>query len=155
MKEDSFNKLKKIPGFKSSGLSISISTSNGEKPEIKVQGFGPQFQNMSREVSQNKEEKPVKIPKHGITEERIKSMAKLPREEAETSVRRFSNKIIYEINLPEVKDMKDIIINKLENSVEIKAFSKDRVYVKLIPLGLPLLSYNFKDETLTLEFKAR
>ena len=50
---------------------------------------------------------------------------------------------------------KDIIINKLENSVEIKAFSKDRVYVKLIPLGLPLLSYNFKDELLTLEFKAR
>ena len=50
--------------------------------------------------------------------------------------------------------MKDVIINKLENSIEIKAFTKEKVYVKLLPVNLPVLNYKLKDGKLILELGA-
>lgn len=131
---------------KSSGISISISTSTNNEPKIKVSGFGPEFKEI--------QEKEVEL-KNNMSHEKAKEVSKLPREEAKTNVRRLSNKIIYEINLPGVKNLTDILINKLENSFEIKAFSKNKVYVKLIPLKLPLLHYTLEEEKLILEFKAK
>lgn len=88
-----------------------------------------------------------------IAEKEVKRLAALPRQEPETKVRRLSDKIIYEISLPGVKSEKDIIINKLQNSIEIKAFAKDKVYFKLIPLGLPIKNYKLVDEKLILELR--
>jgi len=136
----------------SRGISISISTSSNRKPEIKVKGFGPGFENL--QVQEKAEEKPIKIMPT-ITEEKARKYTKLPREEAKTSVRRLSNKLIYEINLPGVNSLNNIIINKLENSIEIKAFSKDKVYVKLIPVNLSILNYKLEKEKLILELKAK
>ena len=136
----------------SRGISISISISSNRKPEIKVKGFGPGFENL--QVQEKAEEKPIKIMPT-ITEEKARKYTKLPREEAKTSVRRLSNKLIYEINLPGVNSLNNIIINKLENSIEIKAFSKDKVYVKLIPVNLSILNYKLEKEKLILELKAK
>jgi len=135
----------------SRGISISISTSNNRKPEIKVSGFGPGYGNLIKQV-----EEPIKTIKTNpsITEEEARKLSKLPREEASTSVRRLSNKLIYEIDLPKVNSLKDVIINKLENSIEIKAFSKDKVYFKLLPINLPLINYKLEKEKLILELKA-
>ena len=83
----------------------------------------------------------------------MEKLAKLPRKEPETKVRRLTDKIIYEINLPGVKSLKNITVNKLENSIEIKAISKDRAYFKLIPIALPLIRYYLKKESLFLELK--
>jgi HSP20 family molecular chaperone IbpA len=100
-----------------------------------------------------KNEKSIKLPSNKMTEEEIEKFSKLPRKEPETRVRRLTDKIIYEIKLPGVKTEKDIAINKLQNSIEIKAFAKDRTYFKLIPLSFPIKKYNLKDGTLTLELK--
>ena len=141
----------KVKPVLSRGISISISSCNGKKPEVKVRGFGPSYENLIQQAEQSKE---VKIKPQIISEETARKFAKFPRKEAETNVRRMSNKIIYEISLPGVSSLKEIILNKLENSIEIKAFSKDKVYVKLLPVKLPILGYKLEDEKLILELKA-
>ncbi|MFH1501402.1 MAG: hypothetical protein ABIE22_05675 [archaeon] len=139
--------FKKMPN--SSGISIKISTASGKQPEIRISGFGPEFKKIEGEVK----EKPV-IRAH-ITDEQAKKLSKLPKKEAETKVRRLSNKVVYEISIPGVKSLKDVIINKLENSIEIKAFSKENSYFKLLPVNLPLMDYKLKDEKLVLELQAQ
>ncbi len=130
----------------SNGISISISTGTGKQPEIKVETFGKEFDKM-------KKEKEVKI-ENKITEEQARKISKLPKKEAETQVRRLSNKIIYEISLPGINNLKDVVINKLENSVEIKAFSEKTAYFKLLPINLPILNYSLKDSKLIIEFRS-
>lgn len=141
-------KIRKIKPIMSRGISISISTNTGEKPEIKVKGFGPGYENL---IQQEIKEPARTIKQLEISEEKARKLAKLPRKEAETKVRRLSNKIIYEIKLPGVLSLDNIIINKLENSIEIKAFSKDKVYFKLLPISLPILNYKLEEEKLILE----
>lgn len=147
MAREKQEKAKKVPEIRKSGISISISMSGKNKPDIKISGYGPEFSEFEREI------KEVKIPKNKITDEEARKLAKLPRKEAKTEVRRFSNKIVYEIDLPGIKNLKDVIINKLENSVEIKAFAKDTAYFKLLPINLPILNYKLEDSKLILEFQ--
>ena len=75
----------------------------------------------------------------------------LPREEPKTIVRRLSDKVIYEISLPDVSSVNNINISKLEDSIEVKAISKKAVYTKTIDVPLPLLNYYFADGQLVLE----
>ena len=132
---------------RTNSISISISTADGKKPEIRIAGLEPEFKEIRKEA-------PIEI-ENKISNERLASFSKLPRQEAQASVRRMSNKIVYEIHLPGVKDIKNILINQLENSIEIKAFSKDKVYVKLIPLNLPILNYKLNKDVLIVEFKSK
>jgi hypothetical protein len=151
--EKKIEKLSKMPN--ANGFSISISSSNGKAPEIKVKTFGPEFRGMENQFGKavrTDNEKPIKITNQ-ISDEQAKNLSKLPKKEAQTRVRRLSNKVIYEFDLPGVKNIKDVVINKLENSIEIKAFSKDTVYVKLIPVNLQILDYKLKDGSLFLELK--
>lgn len=138
----------------SKGFSINISTGTGKKPEIKIRGFGPGFENL-RLQEKTKPEGIKRIKQPEISEYKARKLAKLPKEEAETIVRRLSNRIIYEIKLPGVKKIEDVIINQLENSIEIKAFSKDKAYFKLLPINLPILDFKLDKETLILELKAK
>lgn len=133
----------KMPKKYSSGISISISSVPGKEPVIKIKRFGPKGK---EEVIKPKVEEIKRI-----SEEEAEKLAKLPRAEPETTVRRLTDKIVYEISLPGVKNKKDVIINRLENSIEIKAFSKDKAYFKLIPISLPIKRYYLKNEKLFLE----
>ena len=65
-------------------------------------------------------------------------------------MRRLSNKVVYEIEIPEVAE-EDVSIIKLENSIEIKAISKDKSYKKLISIDLPIKSYKITNGKLILE----
>jgi len=122
------------------GIKINISSLNG-KPIVKLNEMGEKI--------------PIrKVAKQILDKEKLKKFIQLPKKEAETNVRRLSNKIVYEIYLPGVNSLKDIIINKLENSIEIKALSKDKVYFKTIP-NLPLIKYGLKKEKLILELKPK
>jgi|WetSurMetagenome_2_1015567.scaffolds.fasta_scaffold53363_4 hypothetical protein len=134
---------------KSSGISINISMDDGNKPDIKVSGFGPDFKKIGKEIKEKK------IPKSEISDETARRFSKFPKKEAKTEVRRFSNRIVYEINLPGVNNLREVIINKLENGVEIKAFSKDTAYFKIIPVNFPISDYELEDEKLILEFATR
>ena len=125
------------------GLTIRIDSSNGN-PVIKVSSSG-------KEQKEN-------IPKDNvglrsrITEEKAEKLSSLPKEEAKTTVRRLTDRIIYELSLPEV-DKENIIVTRLQHSIEIKAFSKDKAFFKLIPLSMPILNSKLEDGKLILELK--
>ncbi len=141
----------KMPLIRQGGISINISSGAGT-PVIKVRSFGnmPEFKEMGHEIKGEKIRK-AKIKNPKISEEKAKALAKLPRQEAESRVRRLSGKVIYEIELPDVKDAKDVIVNQLENSIEVKAFSKDKAYFKFLPVSLPLQKYKLEEGKLILE----
>lgn len=89
----------------------------------------------------------------GFSEEKIKRYSKLPKAEPKTDVRRLSRKMLYELDMPDVGNINDIMISKLENSIEIRAVGKKFAYFKLIPLKLELLNYDFENGKLILEFR--
>jgi len=125
------------------GLTIKIDSSNGT-PIIKVS-------------SMNQHEK-HKAPKESvglrpkIDEKKVEELSKLPKEEANTTVRRLTDRIIYELDIPGV-DKENIMVTKLQNSIEIKAFSKDKAYFKLIPLAHQILNSRLEEGKLVLELK--
>jgi len=143
----------KMPFMRQGGISINISSGAGT-PVIKVRSFGnmPEFKEMEQGIKGDaRKERKLKIENPKISEEKAKALAKLPRQEAESKVRRLSGKVIYEIGLPNVKSEKDIVVNQLENSIEVKAFSKDKAYFKFLPVSLPLQKYKLEDGKLILE----
>jgi len=90
-----------------------------------------------------------------IDSEKIKQISKLPRKEAKSKIRRLAGKMIYELKVPGVEDINNIIINKLENSIEVKAIAKNKVYFKTINLNLPILRYGLLKDDLILELQAK
>jgi HSP20 family molecular chaperone IbpA len=135
---------------KKGGIGISIYTSGNKPPKIKVRSFGnlPEFKEKENQIK--KKVKELKLP---VSDS--KKFAGLPKKEPETNIRRFSDKIVYEINMPGVKSIKDVSIIQLENSIEIKALAKNKVYYKIIPINLPVRNYNLSKEKLTLEIEAK
>jgi RNA polymerase subunit RPABC4/transcription elongation factor Spt4 len=128
--------------IKKNGLSISISTFGDGPPKIRVNGINPE---------KTKEKSTPKMKSVHFDSEKVKKFTELHKEEPKTNVKRLSNKVIYELEMPEVKSREDISILKLENSIEIKAIGKNKAYSKRIPVNLPLLSYDFSEGKLTLE----
>lgn len=129
---------------KKDGISISISTFGNGPPKIKV----TQLEEKPKiEVQEEKE----KLKPNTFTKEKIKKLANLEKKEPQTNIRRLSNRVIYELELPGVKSLDDISIIKLENSIEIKAISKSKAYVKTIPINLPITNYNLSEGKLILE----
>ena len=137
------NNKKENPVYKS-GISISISSSGNRAPEIRIKSLGG-----NQKLKQQEEIKKTII--NNFSKKNLKKISGLPRQEPLTNIRRLSNKIVYEIKMPGVNSMKDVSIIKLENSIEIKALAKDKVYFKLIPINLPIRHYNFSKEKLILE----
>lgn len=134
------------------GISISISTSGNLPPEIRVKSFGniPEFQEKERKI----ERKMTGLMKDNL-QKKSKKFSGLPKKEPKTDIRRFSNKVVYEIKMPGVKSIKDISIIQLENSIEIKALAKDKVFHKIIPINLPIRKYNLEKGKLVLELETR
>ena len=85
------------------------------------------------------------------TQEKIKKYSQLPRKEAQARLRRISGKILYEISVPGVTSVDDVLVNQLESSIEIKAVSDKVMYLKHLNLNLPIVSYSLKKGILTLE----
>ena len=70
-------------------------------------------------------------------------------------MKRIGNKIIYEVEVPGVDNIDNVMINQLETSIEIKALTKNKVYHKTLNLNLPILSYGLNDGNLVLELQGR
>jgi len=134
---------------KNGGISISISTSGDKPPEIKVRSFGnmPGFNEKEQEMK--------KVQKINLPSSDSRKFFGLPKKEPTTDIRRFSNKVVYEIKIPGVKSIKDISIIQLENSIEIKALAKGKVFYKIIPINLPINKYNLSSGVLTLELDSK
>ncbi|MAG01903.1 hypothetical protein CMI42_01060 [Candidatus Pacearchaeota archaeon] len=94
--------------------------------------------------------KPFKINNRLISE-KIKKHSDLPKEEPQSRLSRASDKIIYDLYVPGVRSMDDVLINQLESSIEIKALSKDKIYKKNINLKLPILRCDLNKDFLKIE----
>lgn len=127
------------------GISIKINFDKGV-PTLTISEFNKQ------DVldKKNKEKRKTSLGK--LITKVGKDINKMPREEAKTKIKRLGDSLIYEIELPGVKSIANVEIRKLENSVEIKAIGKDRIYFKLIPVSLPILKYELKKEKLYIYF---
>ncbi len=142
---DREGRTKKPKIQKKSGISISISTSKDMPPEIKINSFGNNLK------PKQKEQQVKEMPLRDLSQRSLKKISSLPKKEPSTNIRRFSDKIVYEIEMPGVKSIDDISIIKLENSIEIKALAKNKAYFKLIPINLPITNYNLSKGKLVLE----
>lgn len=141
LKTDMETKKQKInlPNLPGNAISISFSSFGGN-PLIRVD---------------NKQQKPIKIKRQKISREKAKQFAKLPKKETKSNVRRLGDRVIYEIEMPEVVSLDNIIINQLENSIEIKALAKKYVLYKILKVALPILRYKLEKENLILELQGK
>ncbi len=99
-----------------------------------------------------------KKPKHNpfaktLTAEQLEKISSLPRVEAKTDIKRFSKKVIFELNAPGIESIDDVLLSKVESGYEIKAIGKKKIYVNNIPINLPLRSYSIEKDKVLFEFK--
>jgi HSP20 family molecular chaperone IbpA len=120
--------------------------------QLFINGKKLNFNDSKNQPQENKREKIREIFLNQFSQNNIKKFSNLPRVEPTTNIRRLSDKVIYEILMPGIKSIKDISIIKLENSIELKAISKNKAYFKLIPINLPITNYGILKERLILEF---
>jgi len=122
---------------------------NGKKVFPQIQN---QAQQQGQEIQEENKQVPIRI-KNKISEEKAEKFSRFPKKEPQSKVRRLSGRIIYELEVPGVKDISDVLINQLENSIEIKALGKDKVYSKTLNLNLPILRYRLNKGSLVLELQ--
>ncbi|MDP3027667.1 MAG: zinc ribbon domain-containing protein [Nanoarchaeota archaeon] len=116
------------------------------------------FVNGKRVFPETKQKQPAQNPikiKNDISPSKVESISKLPRKEPATKIKRLGEKLIYELSVPGVDDINDVLINQLENSIEVKAISKNKVYSKNLNLNLPILRYSLNKGNLILELQAK
>ena len=134
----------------SGGISVTITSGTGKEPKIDVKTSG-NYKELEPEI---KKKLGVKPAIEEVEEEPKPKQAKVT-EEPETKIETAGNKQIIQIKLPNVKNLKDIEIKKLEQSLEIKAFAKDNTYFKLIPIpsNSEIASREFKNNVLKIEIE--
>lgn len=139
--EKEYDNLEKKSTPKNFG--IKIYTSKNNFPEIKISSMD---ENINKKQEKDKKRN-IELPKLDP-----KKYMNLEKKEPETKIKRFSDKIIYEVVLPGVNSIKDISIISYEDSIEIKAISNKQLFQKIIPLGMEIKKYNLLKEKLILEF---
>jgi HSP20 family molecular chaperone IbpA len=158
--EREFEEMFKIPTFRIprikisspgvSGISITIHSGAGMKPKVEVKTYG-EYKKLEPEI---KRRLGVKVPIEEVEEEKeIEYNPPKTTEEPEAKVSREGNKTIIEINLPDVENEEDIQVKKLEQSIEIRARAKDKLYFKLLPLTGEIVGKSFKDGVLKIEIE--
>ena len=124
--------------------------------ETQMDDMNPQVKNLPNgiqiRVGGDFRKRKKKSGKRAITQEQVIRMSKLPRVEAKAGVRRYSDKVVYEIKAPGIDSVDDVFVSKLESGYEIKAIGKKKVYVNSIPVNLPLRGYSISEDGLNIEF---
>ena len=136
------SKLENNPMKISPGLQLYV---NGQRIPIQTGG---------KNSNENVEEKNQKSKPPKISDEVLKNSVKLPRKEAKTKLTRLKDRVIYQLETPGIESLNNIVVNQLENSIEVKAYTKKAVYMKTLKVKLQLMSYSFKEDSVFLEFKA-
>ena len=95
--------------------------------------------------------KKVEVPV--VSDEEADRRAELPKVEVEAKIRRLADRIIYEIDAPGVGSRADVVVTELATGLEIKAYSRDRCYMKFIPLKVELIGYSVKPNKVFVELK--
>ncbi len=130
---------------KGRGFSIKIVSSGNNPPRVEVHGFGG--------VDESKLKKQV-FHQIGVdSKEDIKANPPRKTEEPKANIRRENGRVVVELDLKDAKE-KDVTINELESSVEVKAVVGDKAYFKILtkPEDTSITSSRFKNGILRLEF---
>lgn len=125
------------------GFKIQIST--GANPQIGQKKVQP--------VSQTKTVRSVESFNDKVSEEELERRRKLKEVAAKSTIRRLPEGLIYEIEAPGVEAKKDITLTKLEQNLELKAYSDDKCYVKKLPLKVEILGMAIKNGKIFLRLK--
>ena len=147
--------INKIMGSLVKQLEKQMNDLNGENPSGIPRGFKIKIatgQPQMKQVIQGEPKKIEEVPK--ISEEENSRRVSLPKVKVESKVRRLADRIVYEIETPGVKKNTDVVVTKLASGLEIKAYSKDKCYVKFIPLTVEVIEYSVRDEKVFVELKA-
>jgi len=98
------------------------------------------------------EKKVEKMPE--ISEKEKERRMGLIKVDAESKIKRIGDTIIYEIDAPGIKSKDDVVLTELATGLEIRAYSKDKCYVKFIPLKVEVYEYDVKKEKVFVEIKS-
>ncbi|MEM5811138.1 MAG: zinc ribbon domain-containing protein [Candidatus Aenigmatarchaeota archaeon] len=130
------------PGFH--GIRITFSSRSGEEPKIEVKTYG-KYKEYEPEI---KKRLGIKVPIEEVEEEKEREVKVT--EEAPFRVITEGKKKIIEMDLPGVKSINDIKIKKLSQSIEVRAYTKDKAYFSLIPIegGEHIVDKELKNEKL-------
>lgn len=153
--EKMFNSAMKVLEKQMKNLGNEMNNQKGQKKNNP--GLNVQFFVNGEKISSDgeiKTEEPIKI-NNNISKDKIKKLSELPRYEPKSKIKRISDKVIYELVVPGVNSIDDVLINQLESSVEIKALSKDKVYLKNLNVNLPILKYQLVNNSLIIEMRAK
>ena len=121
------------------------------KVQLYINGKKVEIQGQPKKIIKKSKKQIKSIPSTYLSKENLKRFSNFPREAPKTSVRRLSDRIVYDIEMPEVKSIRNVSIVKLENSIEIKAIGKSKAYYKVIKIGLPIIDYYISKGKLILE----
>lgn len=145
--ETVFAKPKVVMPRGGSGISISINNSQGGAPKVTVHTFG----NARKLEPQVRQQLKVGPAAARVEKEDIPRIT----EEPETEVRTEGKGMVYMINLPDVRKAQDIQVNRLPNSIEVRAKAGGKMYFKLFeaPPNLSIAEKNFSNGKLTLVLK--
>lgn len=149
------------------GFTIKITRRNDQRPRVNVQTFGNIDRNAVRkEVSEEMkglgmEESDIPRPAPRAEHAQGTHLKGNPHhkparftEEPNTKVRSLGNKVIVDMELPDVGSESDIEVKRLESSVEVRARAGDKAYFKIItkPEQFSVTSRSFEKGILHLEF---
>ncbi len=116
---------------------IKIRVARGPLPMGQIAQQQPEARRQAPIISAQEEERRVHLPKV----------------ECKSKVKRIADTIIYEIEAPGVSSKQDVVITELASGIEIKVYSKDKCYVKFIPLKVEVLDYRVKKDNVVIELK--
>ncbi len=116
--------------------------------KIKVSTGTPQTRQVVQNTPQNLE------VSNKISNKESERRMNLEKVDAESKIRRLGDRIIYEIETLGIKSKDDVVLTKLATGIEVKAYSKDKCYIKFIPLTLEVVGYFVKQNKVFVELKA-
>jgi HSP20 family molecular chaperone IbpA len=133
---------------------LDQNTNQPRNPNMHVQFFVNGKKVFPQKTQQPNKPNPLQI-QNKLSKQKAEKFAKLPRKEPKTTMKRLAGRLVYELAMPGVEDINDILINQLENSIEIKALSKNKVYSKTLNVNLPIIGYDLDEGNLVLELQTR
>jgi hypothetical protein len=142
--EKNFDNMEKTDSrMRKNMFSISISFGNDKQPKVRIQPMG-KYSGRDSMVERTVQEKPITFSR--------KASGDI--EEPKTQLRKVGGKFTANILLPDIDSEKDIEIKKIGESIEIRAYTKDKTYFKILkcPQHAEILNQNFQDGKLLLEF---
>lgn len=128
--------------IKGGGITIRISSEEGEEPKVNVQTFGD-YQDRAGEVEERlgvkKDRGPPKVTK-----------------EPKTFIERVGDRLFLHAKLPGVKSEEDIDVKRMAESIEIRAYADDMAYFTLfcIPPNSKIVSQKLENEEFIIEASA-